>query len=192
MSERSPQMSALTPLTDEQHAQLNELIKPLIVAVPDFPKEGILFRDITPLLAHPQAFQASVALLKARCEGLELTHVVGAESRGFIFGVPLAQALGLPFLPARKPGKLPRATVSASYSLEYGEDRLELHVDDLPSGARALCVDDLLATGGTAAACVELIERAGGEVVACAFLIELEALQGREALKSAVVSLLSY
>lgn len=170
-----------------------EPLQALIRAVPDFPKPGILFRDITPLLASPAAFAQAIALLKAQSEHLGATHVVGAESRGFLFGVPLAQALGLPFLPARKPGKLPRPTRRACYSLEYGEDCLELHADDLPPGARVLFVDDLLATGGTAEACARMIEGAGATVSACLFLIELGALGGRDRLAPRpCVSLLSY
>ena len=168
-------------------------LRALITAVPDFPKPGILFRDITPLLSSPEGFAEAIALLKGRCAHLGATHVVGAESRGFIFGVPLAQALGLPFLPARKPNKLPRATRRACYSLEYGEDCLELHAEDLPAGARVLFVDDLLATGGTAEACARMIEEAGAEVSACLFLIELEGLGGRARLAPRpCVSLLTY
>jgi adenine phosphoribosyltransferase len=155
------------------------IISDHIRAVPDFPKPGILFRDITPLLASPKVFAEALTQLKALSEPLNATHIVGAESRGFIFGVPLAQALGLPFLPARKPGKLPRPTRRARYSLEYGEDSLELHAEDLPQGARVLFVDDLLATGGTAEACARMIEEAGATVSACVFLIELTALGGR-------------
>jgi adenine phosphoribosyltransferase len=184
---------APTALSEQQRASVTAQIAPLIAAVPDFPKPGILFRDITPLLASPQAFKLSVELLKTQLSAVGATHVIGPESRGFIFGVPLAQALELPFLPARKPGKLPRETASASYSLEYGQDSLELHADDLPAGARVLLIDDLLATGGTAAACVKLVQERGAEVVACAFLIELEGLEGRTQLSGTpVVSLLTY
>ena len=168
--------------TDAQGA-LIERVKTLITAVPDFPKPGILFRDITPLLASPEGFRDSITLLEERSAHLSPTHIVGAESRGFLFGLPLAQSLGVPFIPARKPGKLPREVASQSYSLEYGEDALEVHAEDLPQGARVLFVDDLLATGGTARACVQLIEGLGATVVGCLFLIELEGLNGREQLQ---------
>ena len=164
------------------HEALIERIKALIAPVPDFPKPGILFRDITPLLASPEGFRDTIKLLEELSAALAPTHVMGAESRGFLFGLPLAQSLGLPFIPARKPGKLPRAVLAQSYSLEYGEDSLEVHAEDIPEGARVLFVDDLLATGGTAAACVQLIERLNAEVAGCLFLIELEGLKGRERL----------
>ena len=165
----------------------------LITAVPDFPKEGILFRDITPLLAHPQGFQYCIDLLAQEVQHLQPQAIVGAESRGFIFGVPLAQKLNLPFIPARKPGKLPRPVQSASYSLEYGHDSLEIHQDDLHAGQRVLFVDDLLATGGTANACVRLIQQLGAQVVGCAFVIELEGLAGRSLLgETPCISLLTY
>ncbi len=165
----------------------------LIAAVPNFPKEGILFRDITPLLASPEAMNACIQALKTKALELKPTHVIGIESRGFIFGVPLAQELGLPFLPARKPGKLPREVHTVSYQLEYGSDSLSLHRDDLPTDSRALIVDDLLATGGTAAACAELIQRAGSEVAGCLVVIELLALQGSSRLGEIPVhSLLQY
>ncbi|MBM4291459.1 MAG: adenine phosphoribosyltransferase [Deltaproteobacteria bacterium] len=174
------------------HTAPSAALQALIRPVPDFPKPGVLFQDITPLLADPARLGEALELLRARCAPLGATHVVGAESRGFIFGVPLAQALGLPFLPARKPGKLPRPTRRARYSLEYGEDALELHAADLPAGARVLLVDDLLATGGTAEACARLIEEAGAAVAACVFLIELEGLGGRARLAPrACLSLLS-
>lgn len=163
-------------------AQRLQRVKDLIAPVQDFPKPGILFRDITPLLASPDGFRDAITLLKDGCQDLHPTHIVGAESRGFLFGLPLAQLLGIPFIPARKPGKLPRQTASQSYSLEYGEDALEVHAQDIPVGAQVLFVDDLLATGGTAQACVQLIEGLGAHVVGCLFLIELIALNGRHRL----------
>ena len=173
----------MTDLSPSQRAQV-ERVRALIAPVPDFPKPGILFRDITPLLASPEGFRDAISLLEALSGELKPTHIVGAESRGFLFGLPLAQALQVPFIPARKPGKLPRQVASQAYSLEYGEDALEVHAEDLPQGARVLFVDDLLATGGTAAACVKLIEGLGAEVVGCLFLIELEGLNGRAQLGS--------
>ena len=155
-----------------------------IKAVPDFPISGILFRDITPLLSTPSAFARSIDRFAELCEQLKVECIVGAESRGFIFGAPLAQQLNLPFVPVRKPGKLPRATESVSYSLEYGEDTLEIHKDDLSQGQRVVFIDDLLATGGTAAASVSLIEKLGAQVVSCLFLIELVGLGGRARLAS--------
>ena len=165
----------------------------LIKAVADFPKPGILFRDITPLLAHPEGFKECINQLADQVEDWNPQVIVGAESRGFIFGVPLAQHLGIPFIPARKPGKLPREVRSASYSLEYGEDSLEIHKDDLKADQRVLFVDDLLATGGTANAAIRLINSLDAKVVGCAFVIELEGLKGRECLESApCISLLKY
>jgi adenine phosphoribosyltransferase len=150
--------------------------------IPDFPREGIVFRDITPLLLHPEALDAAVARLHHFARDLEIDLVVAAEARGFILGGALARALGAGFVPARKPGKLPAATVSAEYALEYGLDALEVHADALAGGARVLVHDDLLATGGTAAALCELVAGLGAEIVACAFLVELSFLGGRQRL----------
>jgi adenine phosphoribosyltransferase len=147
--------------------------------IPDFPREGIVFRDITPLLLHPEALDAAVARLHHFARDLDIDLVVAAEARGFILGGALARALGAGFVPARKPGKLPAATVSAEYALEYGLDVLEVHADALAGGARVLVHDDLLATGGTAAALCELVAGLGAEIVACAFLVELSFLDGR-------------
>ena len=155
-----------------------------IAAVPDFPKPGILFRDITPLLAKPEAFNICLDQLQDRAVHYAPTHIVGIESRGFIFGAPLARQLHLPFVPVRKPGKLPRAIRSVTYELEYGEDTLCVHRDDLPEGARVLVVDDLLATGGTASACGSLIHQAKAEVVCFLFVIELSGLPGRSRLNA--------
>jgi adenine phosphoribosyltransferase len=150
--------------------------------VPDFPKPGILFRDITPLLQSPVALRRTLEKMEALAAARRPDVVVGIESRGFLFGVPLAARLGVGFVPIRKPGKLPAETHQERYTLEYGEDAVEVHADAIAAGQRVLIVDDLLATGGTAAATTRLIERMGGEVVGLLFLIELEFLQGRELL----------
>jgi adenine phosphoribosyltransferase len=152
----------------------------LIRPIPDFPEPGILFRDITPLLLDPAACRAVTADLAELARPLEAEFLVAAESRGFIFGAPLAQTLDLGFIPARKPGKLPAETVSVEYELEYGLDALEVHADALSDGARVLVHDDLIATGGTAKAKIEAVEKLGAEVVGCVFLIELEGLGGRD------------
>lgn len=157
-------------------------LKSFIRDIPDFPKPGILFRDITPLLASPEAFAETIRQLCAPFEDKGIDIVIGAEARGFIFAPPMAMQLGVGFVPVRKPGKLPGETHTHSYDLEYGQDSLEIHVDGIKSGQRVLIVDDLLATGGTVDACCKLIEKMGAEVVACAFLIELEALGGAEKL----------
>ncbi len=150
--------------------------------IPDFPKPGILFRDLTPLLANAEALRLAVQAIGEPFRDDGIDFVVGTEARGFIFGAPVAVDLGVGFVPVRKPGKLPYETITASYDLEYGTDHVEMHVDALGAGARALIVDDLIATGGTAAATVDLVRRTGATVVACAFLIELEALAGRRSL----------
>lgn len=176
---------------------MTDLITRHIHTVPDFPTPGIMFRDITPLLGNPEAFQQSVDLM---VEGLRTLPggppdaVVGIESRGFLWGVPVALALKLPFVPIRKPGKLPRKMHRAEYAKEYGVDALELHVDALKGGARVAVVDDVLATGGTALAAAELVGKAGARVAALAFLIELDFLQGRAKMPhgAAVISLVHY
>jgi adenine phosphoribosyltransferase len=161
--------------------------------IPDYPKPGIVFRDITPLLLDPTALDAAVGGLVERVGAREVDFVVAAEARGFILGGALARQIGAGFVPARKPGKLPHETVSAEYILEYGVDALEMHADALADGARVLVHDDLLATGGTAKALCELVEGAGAVVVACAFLVELSFLPGREALAAYdVQSLITY
>ncbi len=149
--------------------------------VPDFPKPGILFKDITPLLADPRAFHITLDLLAQRYIGEHVDVVVGIESRGFIFGGALSARLNASFVPVRKPGKLPAATDRVAYELEYGRAELEMHRGSITPGARVVVVDDLLATGGTAAATRELVESCGGEVVALAVLMELGFLNGREA-----------
>ena len=161
--------------------------------IPDFPKPGIMFRDITPLMASPKAFRMAVDGLAAYGRSVDARLVIGAEARGFLLGPALARELGAGFVLARKPGKLPHATVRAEYLLEYGSDALELHSDAVASGARVLVHDDLLATGGTARTLCRLVEQLGGVVVGCAFLIELAFLHGRDRLQGrSVHSLLSY
>ena len=167
-------------------------IKSYIRDVPDFPKPGIVFKDITPLLANGAAFRAVVDRIAARHRnGIDM--VVGIESRGFLIGAAVAYALGCGLAVVRKPGKLPSTTYAAQYELEYGHDSLEIHRDAFGHPCRVLIVDDLLATGGTAHAAIELVERLGGEVVECAFLIELAVLKGRERLQPhRIFSLLQY
>ena len=161
--------------------------------IPDFPKPGILFKDITPLLLDAEALGQAVAELADWARPLDVDFVAAAEARGFILGAALARELGAGFVPARKPGKLPHETVAAEYILEYGVDALEMHADALADGARVLLHDDLLATGGTAAALAELIESTGAEIVGCAFLVELAFLRGRDRLEGYDVhALLTY
>lgn len=161
--------------------------------VPDFPKPGILFKDITPMLGNPQVFRTVVDGIAEPFAGRPIDVVAAAEARGFLFGAPLALALGVGFVPIRKPGKLPYKTVSLEYELEYGSDRLEMHNDALGPGTRVLLLDDVLATGGTMRACRDLVEQAGASVVACAFVVELAFLQGRSRLGSTeVFSLITY
>jgi adenine phosphoribosyltransferase len=159
-------------------------IKSLIRDVPDFPKKGIIFKDITPLLKHPQAFAGTIEQLVERYKSYRLNSIVAMESRGFIFGGALASRLKVGFVPIRKPGKLPWKVIRESYQLEYGQDTLEIHEDSFSKGDRVLILDDVLATGGTAAAAVRLVERAGGQVVELCFLIQLTFLNGQEKLKS--------
>jgi adenine phosphoribosyltransferase len=150
--------------------------------VPDFPKPGILFKDITPLLAEPRAFRSIVELLAERVQSHGAQGLVAIESRGFLFGAALALRLGLPLQLVRKPGKLPYETVSVAYQLEYGSDKVEIHIDAIQAGVRYAIVDDLVATGGTAAAAADLIEMQRGRVACCAFVIELAFLKGRDRL----------
>ena len=164
-----------------------------IRAIPDFPKPGILFRDITPLLSSPVGLRASIEQLAEQVRDLNVQVVAAAEARGFIFAAPLAIELGVGFVPVRKPGKLPFDKHSYRYDLEYGSDTLEIHTDSFAPGQRVLLVDDLLATGGTMQACCHLVERAGAVVVGCAFVIELTGLGGAARLAPhRVVRLLSY
>lgn len=161
--------------------------------IPDFPKAGIQFKDITPLLAHPGAFQFSIDRLTERYRGAAIDAIAAAEARGFLFAAPLALTLGKPLIPLRKPGKLPHRTYSLKYDLEYGSAELHVHDDVIAAGARVLLVDDLLATGGTMLAGARLIEKAGGVVAGCAFLVELRFLNGRDKLKAyPIFSLIEY
>ncbi|MCA9825483.1 MAG: adenine phosphoribosyltransferase [Dehalococcoidia bacterium] len=162
-------------------------------AVPGFPQPGVLFRDITPLLLNAEAFRYVLDALVEIAERADAESIVGIESRGFIFGTPIADRMGLPFVPVRKPGKLPAARMSVEYSLEYGESQLDIHEDAVARGQRCFIVDDLLATGGTARAAAKLVELIGGNVVGLGFVIELDGLQGRRQLEGyAVHSLLHY
>lgn len=154
-------------------------LKQFIREIPDYPKPGILFRDITPLLANPAALVAASDALAAPFLDQKIDVVAAAEARGFIFAAPLAMRLGAGFVPIRKPGKLPFALHSFAYELEYGSDELQIHVDGVQPGQRVLLLDDLLATGGTTQACCRLLEKCGGEIVGCAFLIHLVQLGGQ-------------
>jgi adenine phosphoribosyltransferase len=168
-------------------------LKRYIRNIPDFPKPGIQFKDITPLLAAHEAFQATIDRLAGQFAGREVQAIAAAEARGFLFAAPLALKLGVGLVPIRKPGKLPHSTVSLEYQLEYGTDRLEMHSDALTPGHRILLVDDVLATGGTMRACCDLVAQTGAQIVACAFVIELGFLGGRKHLAPhEVFSLLDY
>ena len=152
-----------------------------VASIPDFPSKGILFRDITPLMADGEAFKYACDKLIDYAKKIGAEVVAGPESRGFIFGCPVAYELKIGFVPVRKPNKLPRKTISVKYDLEYGTNELHIHEDAIKPGQKVLIIDDLLATGGTVDATIKLVEQLGGEVVGCAFLIELEDLKGREA-----------
>lgn len=157
-------------------------LRSFIRDIPDFPKPGIMFRDLTPLLASYDALTEAIRQMADPFRDDDIDLVMGTEARGFIFGTPVAIELGVGFIPVRKPGKLPYETLSVEYDLEYGSDKVEIHTDAIAANHRVLVVDDLIATGGTAAATIELARQAGAEVTACSFLIELEALSGRESL----------
>ena len=161
-----------------------DLIKSSIKSIPNYPKEGIIFRDITSLLEVPSAFKATIDLIVEQYRDKGLTKVLRTESRGFIFGAPVALALGLPFELVRKPKKLPRETISQSYQLEYGQDTLEMHIDAISEGDNVLIIDDLLATGGTVEATVKLVQRLGGVVKHAAFVINLPELGGEKRLNN--------
>lgn len=169
------------------------LLRSRIRDIPDFPKEGILFRDITPLLADVDAFRTSIQLIAEGLDGEQVDAVIGIESRGFMFGAALADKLGVGFVPVRKPGKLPAATYRAEYDLEYGSDSVEIHRDALGPGQRVVVVDDLIATGGTAEATAKLVQQCGAEVAAFAFVINLVDLDGVKKLGAhKVISILDY
>lgn len=155
-------------------------LKDYIASIPDYPKEGVIFRDISPLMGDGPAYQEATRQIVSYAKELGAEMIVGPEARGFIIGCPVAYELGIGFAPARKKGKLPRETIEVSYGLEYGEAILALHKDAIKPGQKVLICDDLLATGGTIAATIELIEKLGGEVVGCAFLVELTDLNGRD------------
>jgi adenine phosphoribosyltransferase len=168
-------------------------LKSLIRDVPDFPKPGIVFKDITTLLNNPDGLRYTIDSLAERVADLKPDYIVGMESRGFIFGTPLAYKMGVGFVPVRKPGKLPADTHFVEYELEYGSDRLEIHQDAFHPGSRILVIDDLIATGGTAAATAQLIQQTGSSLVGFGFIIELTFLEGRKNLPDVpIVSLIEY
>ncbi len=168
-------------------------LKQYIRDIPDFPKKGIIFKDITTLLKDPRAFQGTMNMLYRKVKGKNIDVVVAAESRGFIFGAALAYKLKCGFVPVRKPGKLPAKRYAASYSLEYGTDTLEIHQDAFPKKSNVLIIDDLLATGGTCSAIAQLVKKMGGKIVSILFLIELSFLHGRKRLKNLPVdSIIQY
>ena len=170
-----------------------EKLRAAVRDVSDFPKKGIVFKDITPILNDPVLFRASIDLFLERCRGRNIDKIVGIDARGFLFGSAVAYELGLGFVPIRKRGKLPYQTDTAKYSLEYGEAEMEMHIDAMTAGERVVLVDDLLATGGTSAAAAVLIRKAGGDLLEAQFLIELEFLNGRKQLEpTPVTSFLKY
>src|SRR6266581_1395574 len=169
-----------SPITDRLRVGVRD--------VPDFPKKGILFKDITPILSDPALFRASIDLFLERCRGLKIDKIVGIDARGFLFGSAVAYELGVGFVPIRQRGKLPYRTDTAKYSLEYGEAEMEMHTDAVRKGERVVLVDDLLATGGTSAAAAALIRNAGADLLEAQFLIELEFLEGRKRLEPTPVT----
>jgi adenine phosphoribosyltransferase len=162
---------------------MTKSIKSKIRTVPHWPKEGIMFKDITTLLKDPDGFKETIDLLHKRYKDKKIDKVIGIESRGFIFGAPLAYLLGCGFVPVRKPGKLPAECEAEEYTLEYGKDKIEIHKDAISKGDKVLIVDDLIATAGTASAARNLVKKLGGEIVECAFIVELIDLRGRDKLK---------
>jgi len=164
---------------DEVRQQIIDLLRRNIRNIPDFPKQGIQFKDITPLLKNPDTLELTSQVLARPFRHLDVDYVVGLESRGFLFGTNLAQDLHAGFIPIRKPGKLPADTISATYALEYGEDTIEMHTDAFNDGSRILIHDDLIATGGSAKAATELVEKLGGQVVGYSFIVELADLNGK-------------
>ena len=180
-------------MTEAGTASLEQRVRALVRDVPDYPRAGIIFKDITPLLGNHDAFRAACDAMAAEFTSETVSHVAAIESRGFLFGAPIAMALNAGVVPIRKRGKLPYDSAFEEYELEYGTDALEMHVDALPAGARVLIVDDVLATGGTAAAASRLVERLQGKVVGCSFLIRLAFLGGLAKLSDRrVSSLISY
>src|SRR5882762_6733111 len=174
-----------TEIIDKLHAAVRD--------VPDFPKKGIIFKDITPILNDGALFRASVDVFLERCRGKKIDKIVGIDARGFLFGSAVAYELGIGFVPLRKKGRLPYKTESAKYSLEYGEAEMELHIDAIMRGERIVLIDDLLATGGTSASAAALIKKVGGQLLTAIFLIELDFLHGREKLEpTPVTSFLKY
>ena len=165
-----------------QKKEKKDIIKESIRTIPHFPKQGIMFRDITTLLQDPKAFKKTCDAFYKRYKDKKIDVVVGIESRGFVFGAVLAYLLGVGFVPIRKPGKLPYKTIKEEYELEYGKSTVEIHEDAIKKGQRVLIVDDLIATAGTAKAAIKLVERLGGKVVECCFVVELPELKGREKL----------
>ncbi len=173
----------------KDHRNLESYVR----SIPDFPEEGIIFRDITTVLQDAEGLKMAIDAMLEELEGVDFDVVVGTESRGFIFGVPIAYALGKPFIPCRKKGKLPCETVTAEYALEYGTAAIELHRDSIKEGQKVVLVDDLIATGGTIEACAGLVEQLGGKVEKIIFLMELAGLKGRERLKNYdVASIITY
>ena len=194
-------MSELVPLTfhppplafARMAPQLVDQLRSAVRNVPDFPKQGIMFKDITPVLSDPMLFRASIDLFLERCRGKNIDKIVGIDARGFLFGSAVAYELGLGFIPIRKRGKLPYKTETAKYSLEYGDAEMEMHTDAVTADDRVVLVDDLLATGGTSAAAAVLIRKTGADLVEAQFLIELESLEGRKRLEpTPVISFLQY
>ena len=181
--------ASVAPMTSDVIEKLRASVRD----VSDFPKRGIVFKDITPILSDPALFRASIDLFLERCRGRKIDKIVGIDARGFLFGSAVAYELGVGFVPIRKRGKLPFQTEIASYSLEYGEAEMEMHIDAISAGEQIVLVDDLLATGGTSAAAAVLIRKAGGQLLEAQFLIELEFLQGRKQLApTPVTSFLKY
>jgi adenine phosphoribosyltransferase len=178
-----PQVSPYVALPLREREALAATLRACILDVPDFPKEGIIFKDLMPLLANVEVFASIIATWREALQPLGVTHIVGMESRGFLFGVPLAHALGVGFVPVRKPGKLPRATYQHAYDLEYGQDTLEIQQDALNAQSRVVVVDDLLATGGTAGATHALIQRTGATSLGSLFVVALSFLEGEAKLK---------
>src|SRR6185436_7622179 len=170
-----------------------ENLRAAVRDVPDFPKAGIVFKDITPILSNGKLFRASIDLFLEQCRGKKIDKIVGIDARGFLFGSAVAYELGIGFVPLRKKGKLPFKTESAAYTLEYGEAEMELHIDAIERDEKVVLIDDLLATGGTSASAVTLIKKVGGDLIAAIFLIELEFLHGRKKLDpTPVISFLKY